>query len=297
MNHKDHVDLLRGGVSSPEGVWADLGCGTGAFTLALANLLDAPSVIYAVDKDRRAISELKKSASDRFPLHDIRAVAGDFTLSLDMPRLDGVVMANSLHFLKDKEPIVRAVRGLLKPDGCLILIEYNVDRGNPWVPYPISFGRWVDLAARCGFGSTEKIGAKPSSFLREIYSALSPRALQGPPPRERNGEVSPVFAGERRKGRGTTVSETFLGFPHRPGASCASRRRRLLLQVAQAQAGPYQSAPVRPRPHHPALVSFGSVGSCRRWPASVGPGPATPAGGLILAGIFLFTLHHGASED
>jgi SAM-dependent methyltransferase len=173
MNHNDHVDLLRRGVHSPVGVWADLGCGTGAFTLALADLLDAPSVIHAVDTDKHALSELRRRARARFPSHDIRPVQADFTRPLDVPPLDGVVMANSLHFHKDKEPIVRAVRDLLKPNGRLILVEYNVDRGNPWVQFPISYGKWRELAQRCGFASTEKIAAKPSSFLREIYSSLS----------------------------------------------------------------------------------------------------------------------------
>ena len=35
MNHRDHVNLLRRGVPEPGGVWADLGSGAGAFTLAL----------------------------------------------------------------------------------------------------------------------------------------------------------------------------------------------------------------------------------------------------------------------
>jgi SAM-dependent methyltransferase len=173
MNHQDHVDLLSGGVSSPNGVWADLGCGTGAFTLALADLLDSASVIYVVDTDKHALSELLRHCHARFPSYDIRPAHADFTQPLDLPPLDGVVMANSLHFHKEKEPIVRAVRDLLKPNGRLILIEYAADRGNPWVPFPISFGKWCELALRCGFGSTEKIAAKPSSFLREIYSALS----------------------------------------------------------------------------------------------------------------------------
>jgi SAM-dependent methyltransferase len=173
VNHKDHVDLLRDGVPNPAGVWADLGCGTGAFTLALADLLHPESVIYAVDKDKGALSELRRRTRARFPPHDLRPIRADFTQPLDLPPLDGVVMANSLHFHKEKESIVRAVRGLLKPSGLLLLIEYNVDRGNPWVPCPISFTKWRDLALRCGFASTEKLGAKPSSFLREIYSALS----------------------------------------------------------------------------------------------------------------------------
>jgi SAM-dependent methyltransferase len=173
MNHKDHVDLLREGIPTPVGVWADLGCGSGAFTLALAELLDPQSMIYAVDTDRHALAELRRRAAARFPEHNIRIVLADFTLPLDLPPLDGIVMANSLHFHKEKEPIIRAVRGLLKPDGRFILIEYNADRGNPWVPFPLSFPRWRELALRCGFASTGKIAARPSTFLREIYSALS----------------------------------------------------------------------------------------------------------------------------
>lgn len=173
MNHKDHVDLLRGGVSSPDGAWADLGCGTGAFTLALAELLDPRSIIHAVDSDTHVLAELRRRARSRFPAHDIRPLQADLTQPLDLPALDGVVMANALHFHKDKEPIVRALRVLLKPSGRLLLIEYNVDRGNPWVPHPISFEKWRELARRCDFTATEKIGAKPSSFLREIYSAVS----------------------------------------------------------------------------------------------------------------------------
>jgi SAM-dependent methyltransferase len=173
MNHQDHIDLLRPGIASPEGTWADLGCGAGAFTLALVELLAPASVIYAIDIDGNALAELRRRARERFPAHDIRILMADIREPLGLPPLDGIVMANSLHFHKDKEPIVRAVRDLLKPSGRLILIEYNVDRGNLWVPHPISLEKWCELAARCGFARTEKIGAKPSSFLREIYSALT----------------------------------------------------------------------------------------------------------------------------
>jgi SAM-dependent methyltransferase len=173
MNHKDHVDLLRRGVPKSVGLWADLGCGTGAFTLALAELLEPPSIIYAVDEDRRSLSELQRRAGARFSDLDIRTQEADFTKPLDLPPLDGIVMANSLHFHAEKQSIVRALRDVLKPSGCLILVEYNVDRGNAWVPHPISFDKWRDLALRSGFASTERISERPSSFLREIYSAVS----------------------------------------------------------------------------------------------------------------------------
>lgn len=173
MNHDDHVDLLRDGVQVESGQWADLGCGDGAFTLALADLLGAKSVIHAVDTDQRALARLEKRASSRFPDAHVRTRTADFTDPLELPALDGIVMANALHFYRRKEPIIQSIRGLLKPDGRFILVEYNSDSGNRWVPHPISFERWERLAGECGFSRVEKLGAKPSSFLGEIYSALN----------------------------------------------------------------------------------------------------------------------------
>jgi precorrin-6B methylase 2 len=160
-------------VPKPGGVWADLGAGSGAFTLALAELLGPEAVIYAVDRDRSALAELERRAGGRFSGTRLISMRADFTQALDVPSLDGVVMANSLHFHKEKAPIVQSVRNMLAPGGRLILVEYNVDRGNSWVPHPISYSVWKGLAARCGFVDTRQIGAKPSRFLKQIYSAVS----------------------------------------------------------------------------------------------------------------------------
>ena len=67
MDHTDHVTLLRGGVLAPGGVWADLGSGTGAFTLALAELLGPTGVIYSVDKDAGALAAQERALRARFP--------------------------------------------------------------------------------------------------------------------------------------------------------------------------------------------------------------------------------------
>ncbi|HTD19791.1 MAG TPA: class I SAM-dependent methyltransferase, partial [Ktedonobacteraceae bacterium] len=61
MNHEDHVRLLRKGIAEPGGAWADFGSGTGAFTLALADLLGTEGSIYSVDKDRGALKEQERA--------------------------------------------------------------------------------------------------------------------------------------------------------------------------------------------------------------------------------------------
>jgi ubiquinone/menaquinone biosynthesis C-methylase UbiE len=177
MVHADHIDLLRPGVPLPGGTWADLGSGSGAFTLALAELIGPQGVIYSVDTDDRALADQARRMRSRFPETLVHYVSADFTRPLTLPALDGIVMANSLHFHRKKAPIVEALRGLLKPGGRLLLVEYNTDRGNAWVPCPITFEAWEALAGRCGFVGTRKIGTRPSRFLGEIYSAESTSPL------------------------------------------------------------------------------------------------------------------------
>ncbi len=173
MNHQDHVYLLRGGIIEGGGVWADLGSGTGAFTLALADLIGPEGQIYSVDRDRGSLREQERMMGLRFPATAVSYVAADFTRALDLPPLDGVVMANSLHFLRDKGSTLQLIRGYLRPGGKLVLVEYNADRGNPWVPHPLSYPTWEALATRQGFTGTRLLATLPSRFLGEIYSALS----------------------------------------------------------------------------------------------------------------------------
>ena len=173
MDHADHVRLLREGVTRG-GTWADLGAGTGAFTLALAELVGPDGEVIAVDRDRGALRELERALRPGGAA--VRTLLADFTKPIALPALDGVVMANSLHFVRDKAPVLALVHRLLQPPGRLLLVEYDADRGNEWVPYPLSFERWRALADASGFSDTRRLATVPSRFLGRMYSAASVRA-------------------------------------------------------------------------------------------------------------------------
>jgi ubiquinone/menaquinone biosynthesis C-methylase UbiE len=172
MDHADHVRLLRDGVHGGGTAWADFGSGEGAFTLALADLLGPTGSIHTIDRDGRAVGVQVRALREAFPSVGLTLVVADFTLPLDLPPLDGIVMANSLHFVRDKLGVLGLVRGYLRPAGRLVLVEYDTDHGNPWVPFPLSSRSWATLATEAGFRETRRLVSVPSRFLGSIYSAV-----------------------------------------------------------------------------------------------------------------------------
>jgi ubiquinone/menaquinone biosynthesis C-methylase UbiE len=174
MNHNDHVNLLKPANLNQGGVWADFGAGSGAFTSALRELVGLDATIYAIDKNKSALRELENSHRARFnSTLNLILLPNDISRPLVLPPLDGIVMANSLHFFKDKEKILNHVRGFLKPNGLLLLVEYNADRGNLWVPHPLTFETFQSLAPKVGFTEPRLLAKVPSRFLKEFYSAMT----------------------------------------------------------------------------------------------------------------------------
>ena len=120
------VDQIAGARAQ---TWCDLGCGTGTFTLALATLLPPGSVIHAIDKDERSLSQIP----DRYQDVTIRKEVVNLGKSdLSLSALDGVLMANFLHFIKHQGAFIARLRSLSER---LLVVEYDGRPPSPWVPY------------------------------------------------------------------------------------------------------------------------------------------------------------------
>ena len=171
VDHDDHTALIRGGVEGAGAHWLELGAGEGAFTLALADVLGAGGEIVALDRDGRALETARERVAAAFPGTTPRIEVVDFTRTLPSGPFDGVLAANSLHFVRERRPVLAAIRHVLAPGGRLVIVEYDVDRGNPWVPHPFSFETWRTDAVVAGFEEPRLIHRVRSRFLGAIYSA------------------------------------------------------------------------------------------------------------------------------
>lgn len=173
MDHEDHVALIRAGVEGGGPRWLELGAGEGAFTLALADTLGPGAEILACDRDARMLRNLTARVRQAFLTANVETRAIDFSEAIPDGPFDGVLAANSLHFVRDREATLRAIRISLAPGGRLVVVEYDADKGNPWVPHPFSFETWRGEALAAGFDEPRLLHRVPSRFLGAIYGAVA----------------------------------------------------------------------------------------------------------------------------
>jgi ubiquinone/menaquinone biosynthesis C-methylase UbiE len=176
MNHDDRRALIREGIGGSGGTWAELGSGAGAFTLALAELLGSRGKVMSVDRDAEALEAQARAVETLVSAAHVQLLRADFSFPLDLPPLDGVLMANSLHFIEDAGSMLRWVIERLAPGGRIIVVEYNIVRPNQWVPHPLPYDRWAKVALKAGLSAPRLLATRPSRYHREVYSALSVRA-------------------------------------------------------------------------------------------------------------------------
>ena len=173
MKEGDAIELLGGRPIGGEAPmrWADLGCGDGTFTRALARLLPRGSTIHAMDVDAAALSRIPGE-------HDGVAIVthvGDFLASpWPFDSLDGLLLANSLHYVQDQSSFIRGCAPVLNWPRRLLIVEYDTNVGNPWVPYPLDRDHLRRLLGGAGYTSFTVLGSRRSRYQSAgMYAALA----------------------------------------------------------------------------------------------------------------------------
>lgn len=162
MNQEDATEFIRFENNNPlPQLWLDLGCGTGLFTLALGVNLPAGSKIIAIDKNERALKKIPPTVNDVV----IQTMPADFVSgALDVKEVDGILIANSLHYVRDKEILLEKLSSSLKTNGAFLIVEYDRKTGNQWVPYPLPIEAASTLFKSLGYSTFDVLNKRPSMF-------------------------------------------------------------------------------------------------------------------------------------
>jgi ubiquinone/menaquinone biosynthesis C-methylase UbiE len=112
----------------------DLGCGTGTYALAAAEIIGLHGMVYAVDFWDEGIAALKEQARQDSRLNLTAFVAPAGQIPLEDHTLDLGFMATVLHDLKEADTAIAALAEmtrLIKPGGKLAIVEFEKIDGPP----------------------------------------------------------------------------------------------------------------------------------------------------------------------
>lgn len=122
--------LVAAGVERGRTV-ADVGCGTGVFTLPAAELVGQAGVVYALDISEEMLDHLRR----RDPPGHVRVLRSEESaLPLADDLVDVVVLGSVLHEATDRPAFLAEIERVLKPGGRLACLEWKrirTDSGPP----------------------------------------------------------------------------------------------------------------------------------------------------------------------
>jgi ubiquinone/menaquinone biosynthesis C-methylase UbiE len=109
---------------------ADIGCGTGAYTIAVAQEVGEMGQVYAVDVHREALHTLAGTLEKR-GIHNVEMLWADVEeyIPIDGYSLDAVIVSNVLFQLGNINSLLVHLTKLLKPEGQLLVVEWSDSHG------------------------------------------------------------------------------------------------------------------------------------------------------------------------
>lgn len=112
-------------------VVADVGAGTGLYTLLFSEAVGPDGIVYAEDIEPLFLDLVNQRAAD-MELTNVTAVLGrEDDVTLPNNSVDVVFIADSYHYFDDRETIMKSVLDALKPGGRLVMVEYDIVQGKP----------------------------------------------------------------------------------------------------------------------------------------------------------------------
>jgi len=145
-------EILEKGNLQPHFVAADVGCGSGYFTLPLAQKVEK---VYAIDAQQEMLDYIATKVEDLHLSNIELVLAATNEIPLQNEQVDFLISVNTLHEFADKDRMMMEMYRVLKPKGLALICDFQKkDTGfGPPVAIRLSKSELLTLFERHGFHS------------------------------------------------------------------------------------------------------------------------------------------------
>jgi predicted RNA methylase len=117
----------------PGDVVADIGAGTGIFSVPIARAVGPTGTVYAVEVDGGFLPIIESKAREA-GLSNVRTVLGEFgDPKLPVRNIEVAFFHDVLHHIQDRAAYLRALAGYMAPASRIVVVDY--DRSHPATPH------------------------------------------------------------------------------------------------------------------------------------------------------------------
>ncbi len=108
---------------------ADIGAGTGVYSLLFAEKVGPEGVVYAVDIEPRFLTLINQRADD-LGLNNVVSVLGrDDSITLPPGSVDVVFICDTYHYIDDPAALLKTAFAALRSGGALYIVDYDLKEG------------------------------------------------------------------------------------------------------------------------------------------------------------------------
>lgn len=107
----------------------DFGCGPGAFTFLLADIVGERGIVYALDVHPLALRRIEQGQrGHRYA--NVRTILSDGATSLPDGEVDRIVLFDVFHLLEKPQAVLSELHRVLRPQGSLYFSDHHMQEGD-----------------------------------------------------------------------------------------------------------------------------------------------------------------------
>jgi ubiquinone/menaquinone biosynthesis C-methylase UbiE len=148
---------------------ADLGCGSGYFSLPAARMVGSKGRVFSIDVQKSVLEQVRKQAQ-LLNINNLETVWSDLEIvgatKISPNSLDMVFLVNTLFQIKDKMAALSEAKRLVKPGGTLLIVDWLPgDTGlGPLADKRLNLAEIKQMAVSAGFTEKSTIDAGTHHF-------------------------------------------------------------------------------------------------------------------------------------